>query len=72
MAPRAARPGAAGCGEDDRAAAADALSGDLQVSAAASLTKAFTEIGKAFEVEHPEVEVMFNFAASLALAQQVK
>lgn len=62
---------AAGCGEDDKAIAADALSGDLRVSAAASLTEAFTEMGKAFEAEHPGVKVTFNFAASSALAQQV-
>lgn len=62
---------AAGCGEDDKVTAADALSGDLRVFAAASLTEAFAEMGKAFEAEHPGVKVTFNFAASSALAQQV-
>ena len=43
---------------------ADSLSGDVNVFAAASLTDAFTAIGEAFEAEHPDVDVMFNFAAS--------
>lgn len=74
----------AGCGEDGYSSdpsaggsspapttAADRLSGDLKVSAAASLTEAFTEMGEAFEAEHPGVKVTFNFAASSALARQI-
>lgn len=57
---------AAGCGSDD-----DTSSRNLQVFAAASLTEAFTELGEAFEAEHPDVDVTFNFAASSALAQQI-
>jgi molybdate transport system substrate-binding protein len=41
------------------------------VFAASSLTEAFTEMGKAFEVPNPRVKVSFNFAASSALAQQI-
>ncbi|NBQ88886.1 MAG: molybdate ABC transporter substrate-binding protein, partial [Betaproteobacteria bacterium] len=36
----------------------------LTVSAAASLSDAFREIGKAFEATRPGVVVRFNFAAS--------
>ena len=73
---------AAGCGGDDDSAttasttsttstSADSLSGDLHVFAAASLTEAFTQLGKDFESAHPNVKVTFSFAASSALAQQV-
>ncbi|MGA2192097.1 MAG: molybdate ABC transporter substrate-binding protein [Nitrospirota bacterium] len=44
---------------------------DIVVSAAASLTDAFTQIGKDFESENPGVKVSFNFAASGALLQQI-
>lgn len=50
--------------------AADAKD-EILVSAAASLTDAFTEIGKAFEAEHPELKVKFNLAASGQLLQQI-
>ncbi len=43
----------------------------LTVSAAASLTEAFTEIGEQFEAAHPGATVAFNFAASNHLAQQI-
>jgi len=43
----------------------------LTVMTAASLTEAFTELGGLFEVENPGVEVMFNFAGSQQLAQQI-
>ena len=44
----------------------------LTVFAAASLTDAFTEIGKAFEAANPEVSVTFNFAGSQALRTQIE
>lgn len=44
---------------------------ELVVSAAASLTNAFKEIGAAFEQTHPGVKVVFNFAASGPLLQQI-
>jgi molybdate transport system substrate-binding protein len=44
---------------------------ELTVSAAASLTNAFPEIGKHFEKEHPGTKVIFNFAASGPLLQQI-
>jgi molybdate transport system substrate-binding protein len=75
---------AAACGDDDartpavgdaRAAsqtpADPRLSGDITVFAAASLTDAFKEAGKAFEATHPGVHVTFNFAGSASLATQI-
>ncbi len=44
----------------------------LTVFAAASLTNAFGEIGKAFETVNPGVTVTFNFAGSQALRTQVE
>lgn len=43
----------------------------LTVSAAASLTDAFKEIGSKFEAARPGVTVRFNFAASGVLIQQI-
>jgi len=43
----------------------------LTVFAAASLTEAFTEIGRQFQAAHPDVKVTFNFAGSQQLAQQL-
>ncbi len=47
------------------------MAADLIVSAAASLTNAFKEIGSAYEAAHPETKVRLNFAASGALLQQI-
>jgi molybdate transport system substrate-binding protein len=43
----------------------------LTVSAAASLTNAFNEIGPAFEAANPGHKVQFNYGASGALLQQI-
>lgn len=43
----------------------------ITVSAAASLTESFTEIGKIFQQDHPQVSLVFNFAGSQELAQQI-
>jgi molybdate transport system substrate-binding protein len=66
----------AGCGDDTPAASSPAnsssgLSGTVNVFAAASLTGAFTQLGKDFEAAHPGVKVTFNFAGSSALAKQI-
>ncbi|HEU5475603.1 MAG TPA: molybdate ABC transporter substrate-binding protein [Actinophytocola sp.] len=68
----------AGCGGTDTPAApagsgstAPTVSGDITVFAAASLTEAFTRIGKDFEAANPGAKVTFNFAGSSALAQQI-
>lgn len=44
----------------------------LRVFAAASLTEAFGEIGKAFEASHPGLTVEFNFAGSQVLRTQLE
>jgi molybdate transport system substrate-binding protein len=66
------------CGDDTPAASPSSsststasLSGTINVFAAASLTGTFTELGKDFEAAHPGVKVVFNFAGSSALAQQI-
>ena len=43
----------------------------LTVFAAASLTEAFGEIGQQFEAANPGVKVIYNFAGSAQLAQQL-
>jgi molybdate transport system substrate-binding protein len=55
----------------DTTTTAPALQGDITVFAAASLTDAFTQIGKDFEAANPGVHVTFNFAGSSTLAEQV-
>ena len=50
--------------------AAGALTGNLTVLAAASLTDSFNELGKAFEALHPGTKVTFSYDASSALATQ--
>jgi molybdate transport system substrate-binding protein len=44
----------------------------MNVFAAASLTDAFTEIGRNFEAENPGVTTTFNFAGSQALRTQIE
>ena len=48
-----------------------AQAADLTVSAAASLTNAFRELGPLFEAAHPGTTVVFNFASSDALLAQI-
>ena len=48
-----------------------AQAADLTVSAAASLTNAFRELAPLFEAKYPDTKVVFNFAASDALLQQI-
>ncbi len=45
---------------------------ELIVSAAASLTDAFSDIEPAFEAAHPGVDVVMNFASSGALFRQIE
>lgn len=52
----------AGCSGDDDT---------ITVSAAASLTDAFTEIGEIYAAENPGKELRFNFAGSSSLAEQI-
>lgn len=66
---------ATGCGAaDDPSTAASGAdsSGNITVSAAASLTLPFTQIGEDFEAEHPEAgRVRFNFDSSSTLVNQI-
>lgn len=48
-----------------------APSGSITVSAAASLTEAFTAIGEDFEAANPDTEIEFNFDSSTTLATQI-
>jgi molybdate transport system substrate-binding protein len=48
-----------------------ALSGELLVFAAASLTDASQEVETAFETEHPDVQVTLNLGPSSGLADQI-
>ncbi len=48
-----------------------AQAADLMVAAAASLTNAFTEMGKAYEKATPGTRVLFTFASSGQLLQQI-
>jgi molybdate transport system substrate-binding protein len=43
----------------------------LVVFAASSLSDAFTEVATAFQAEHPDVEILFNFGSSATLATQL-
>ena len=69
--------GDGGPGRDDgrgcrTAARAKKLSGTITVSAAGSLTEAFTKMGADFQKANPDTTVTFNFAASSALVQQIQ
>jgi len=58
------------CGSPPRGSSSG-ITGTVNVFAAASLTEAFTQIGRDFEVATPGVKVTFNFAGSPALATQI-
>jgi molybdate transport system substrate-binding protein len=70
----------AGCGSSGTPAASTpstttsstpALSGTVNVFAAASLKEAFTKLGQQFEAAHPGTRVVFNFGPSSGLATQI-
>ncbi len=48
-----------------------AQAAEITVSAAASLTNAFQDIGRAYEQQYPGAKVRFNFAGSGPLLQQI-
>src|SRR5215207_6650700 len=63
----------AACGGDDNEpAGGSSTSAEIKVFAAASLTAAFTDIGKQFTAANGGTKVSFNFAASSALATQIQ
>ena len=53
------------------ACSGEAAEQSLVVSAAASLDEAFTEIAAVFEDQHPDADVLLNFAGSATLREQV-
>lgn len=61
----------AGGAPGDRSSPAGALTGDVTVLAAASLTGTVAELVEAFEAEHPGTSVTVSSGGSSALAQQV-
>lgn len=60
----------AACGGSDDGEA-NAARQELIVSAAASLTDAFTEVEKVFEEANPDVDVLLNLAGSASLREQI-
>ncbi|MBM4411118.1 MAG: molybdate ABC transporter substrate-binding protein [Chloroflexi bacterium] len=59
-----------GCRSADTAPSS-AVSGEVIVSAASSLTEAFADVARAFERQYPGSKVTLNFASSSALATQI-
>lgn len=55
---------ASGCGGQSQSTTSAKEPVELHVSAAASLTDVMNEIGKAYEEEHPDVKVVFNYGSS--------
>ncbi len=53
------------------AGAPSAWAADITVSAAASLTNAFQDIGREFEAANPGSKILFNFGSSGQLVQQI-
>ena len=45
---------------------------EITISAAISLSSAFRDIGEAFQTEHPDVRLYFNFGASGTLMRQIE
>jgi molybdate transport system substrate-binding protein len=62
---------AAACGDSENDGAGEAEDRELVVSAAVSLTDAFTGLGAAFEEANPGLTVTFNFGPSDGLATQI-
>ena len=60
-----------GSGRTNSPSGAPAVTGTINVFAAASLTGSFTQIGKDFQKANPGATVIVNFGASSALAQQI-
>ena len=67
--PRAST-GSQGASSSTTATSQPALTGNLTVLAAASLTDSFNELGRAFEALHPGTKVTFSYDASSTLATQ--
>lgn len=63
---------AVGCGSEQAQPEQQGGPVELHVAAAASLTDVMQEIAAAYEKEHPQVKVVFNFGSSGALQQAIQ
>ena len=63
---------AASADSADSAGSGAPLSGSIIVSAAASLTGVFTDLGATFEADHPGTSIEFAFDSSKTLATQIR
>jgi molybdate transport system substrate-binding protein len=62
----------AACGTDKPASTpTNAVTGNITVMAASSLTESFNQIGRDFEAAHPGSKVIFNYGGSSGLATQI-
>ena len=60
-----------GCGSGQDASGDRLISGEITVSAASSLTEAFTQMAKDFDAQHPGTKVNVTFDSSSTLASQI-
>lgn len=60
-----------GCGAEKQDAAEQGKT-KLTVFAAASMTETMNEIAKAYQQEHPDIEIVYNFDSSGTLKQQIQ
>ncbi len=63
--------GACSAPQPTSTASAGAVTGDLTVLAAASLTESFTQLGDDLMDDNPGLNIMFSFGGSSGLAQQI-
>ncbi len=61
-----------GCGKEKNAEIAPTQNIELNVSAAMGLKEALLDIQKEYEKSHPEVKIVYNFAAAGVLASQIE
>lgn len=61
----------AGCEAAPSAPSTGEVGGEVIVSAAASLTEAFTDVARSFEAKYPGTKVTLNFSSSATLAIQI-
>ncbi|HEX5332986.1 MAG TPA: molybdate ABC transporter substrate-binding protein [Cellulomonas sp.] len=67
----AAGDAASAAGTEPGSATTPAVAGEITVLAAASLTEAFTTLGRQFEAAHPGASITFSFGPSSGLATQI-
>jgi molybdate transport system substrate-binding protein len=63
---------ASACGGNPASSGSSKIEGNIKVSAASSLTEAFTKIAADFRKQHPRAKVAFDFDASSALALRIQ